>query len=97
MPSYRYEAVDAAGATNKGVLHADSPRAARSTLRARGLLPLAITIIAAQVDTHANFLMQLFAERLSTNELALFTRQLSSLLEAGLRYVSKQSGRICVI
>lgn len=34
--------------------------------------------------THANFLMQLFAERLSTNELALFTRQLSSLLEAGL-------------
>ena len=84
MPSYRYEAVDAAGATNKGVLHADSPRAARATLRARGLLPLAITIIAAQVDTHANFLVQLFAERLSTNELALFTRQLASLLEAGL-------------
>jgi len=84
MPSYRYEAVDAAGATSKGVLHADSPRAARSTLRARGLLPLALNLIAAQVDTHANFLVQLFAERLSTNELALFTRQLASLLEAGL-------------
>jgi general secretion pathway protein F len=84
MPSYRYEAVDTTGTTSKGVLHADSPRAARSTLRARGLLPLAINLIAAQVDTHANFLVQLFAERLSTNELALFTRQLASLLEAGL-------------
>jgi general secretion pathway protein F len=84
MPSYRYEAVDTTGTTSKGVLHADSPRAARSTLRARGLLPLAINLIAAQVDTHANFLVQLFTERLSTNELALFTRQLASLLEAGL-------------
>jgi general secretion pathway protein F len=84
MPSYRYEAVDMVGATSKGVLHAESPRAARSNLRARGLLPIAISVIAAQVDTHANFLVQLFAERLSTNELALFTRQLASLLEAGL-------------
>ena len=80
MPSYRYEAVDTVGVTSKGVLHAESPRAARSNLRARGLLPLAINVIAAQVDTHANFLVQLFAERLSTNELALFTRQLASLL-----------------
>ena len=40
MPAFRYEAVDAAGTTSKGVLRADSPRAARSDLRARGLVPL---------------------------------------------------------
>lgn len=84
MPAYRYEAVDPLGASSKGVLHAESPRAARSDLRARGLLPLAVHAIANQVDSHANFLVRLFSERLSTNELALFTRQLASLLEAGL-------------
>lgn len=84
MPAYRYEAVDTSGATSKGVLHAESPRAARSDLRARGLLPLAVHAIAAQVDSHANAFVRLFSECLSSNELALFTRQLSSLLEAGL-------------
>ncbi len=84
MPAYRYEAVDQLGATSKGMLHAESPRAARSDLRARGLLPIAVHAIAAQVNSHANILVRLFSERLSTNELALFTRQLASLLEAGL-------------
>lgn len=84
MPAYRYEAVDQLGATSKGMLHAESPRAARSDLRARGLLPIAVHVIAAQVNSHANILVRLFSERLSTNELALFTRQLASLLEAGL-------------
>ena len=84
MPAYCYEAVDTSGATSKGVLHAESPRAARSDLRARGLLPLAVHAIAAQVDSHANAFVRLFSECLSSNEMALFTRQLSSLLEAGL-------------
>lgn len=84
MPAYRYEAVDQLGATSKGMLHAESPRAARSDLRARGLLPIAVHVNAAQVNSHANILVRLFSERLSTNELALFTRQLASLLEAGL-------------
>ena len=84
MPAYRYEAVDPLGATSKGILHAESPRAARSDLRARGFLPLAVHATANQVDAHAHILVRLFGERLSTNELALFTRQLASLLEAGL-------------
>lgn len=33
MPAFRYEAVDAGGATRKGVVNADSPRAARADLR----------------------------------------------------------------
>jgi len=84
MPAFRYEAVDAGGATRKGVVNADSARAARADLRARGLVPLQVETIAAQVDASGTALRRGFGEKLSTTELALFTRQLASLLEAGL-------------
>ncbi len=86
MPAFRYEAVDGVGATSKGVVQADSPRAARSDLKARGLLPLAVEAITGQVDEKGRTISRgwRFGEKLSTNELALFTRQLASLLEAQL-------------
>jgi general secretion pathway protein F len=84
MPAFRYEAVDAGGITRKGVLNADSPRAARSDLRLQGLTPLNVEAIAAQVDESGVARARGFGERLSQVELALFTRQLASLLEAGL-------------
>src|ERR1700752_2623825 len=84
MPAFRYEAVDAGGATHKGVLNADSHRSARGDLRAQGLTPLAVEAIAAQVDASGATRSRGFGESLSSVELALFTRQLASLLEAGL-------------
>jgi general secretion pathway protein F len=84
MPAFRYEAVDAAGATRKGVLNADNARAARADLRTQGLTPLKVETIGAQVDASGVARSRGFGERLSQNELALFTRQLASLLEAGL-------------
>ena len=84
MPAYRYEAVDAMGASSKGVVHAESPRAARSDLRARGLVPLVIDLITGDADTNGSALARRFGDKLSTTELALFTRQLASLLEAKL-------------
>ncbi|MFC4929490.1 type II secretion system inner membrane protein GspF [Massilia sp. GCM10023247] len=84
MPAFRYEAVDTGGATRKGVVNADSPRAARADLRVQGLTPLNVEAIAAQVDASGVTRARGFGERLSTVELALFTRQLASLLEAGL-------------
>ena len=84
MPAFRYEAVDAGGATKKGVLNSDSARSARSELRTQGLVPLKVDAIAAQVDAAGVTKGRGFGERLSANELALFTRQLASLLEAGL-------------
>ena len=50
MPAFRYEAVDAGGATRKGVVNADNPRSARADLRSQGLTPLAVDAIAAQLD-----------------------------------------------
>jgi general secretion pathway protein F len=84
MPAFRYEAVDAGGATKKGVVNADSPRAARADLRVQGLTPLNVEAIAAQVDASGATRSRGFGERLSSVELALFTRQMASLLEAGL-------------
>jgi general secretion pathway protein F len=84
MPAFRYEAVDTGGITRKGVLNADSPRAARADLRLQGLTPLSVDAIAAQLDEKGVARARGFGERLNQNELALFTRQLASLLEAGL-------------
>src|SRR5471032_2857615 len=84
MPAFRYEAVDAVGATRKGVVNADNARSARSDLRAQGLTPLKVDAISAQLDASGVAKSRAFGDRLSTNELALFTRQLASLLEASL-------------
>ena len=84
MPAFRYEAVDVAGATKKGVVNADSARAARSDLRAQGLVPIVVDAITAQVDELGQTKRRAFGDKLSTTELALFTRQLASLLEASL-------------
>jgi len=80
VPAFRYEAVDAAGASRKGVVNADSARAARADLRGQGLVPIAVEQIAAEAAGGGGALRS----RLSTTELALFTRQLASLLEASL-------------
>jgi general secretion pathway protein F len=84
MPAFRYEAVDATGASKKGVVNADSARSARSDLRSQGLVPIKVDAISAQVDASGATARRGFGEKLSTTELALFTRQLASLLEAGL-------------
>ena len=86
MPAYSYEAVDATGTTKKGVANADSPRAARADLRAQGLVPISVAAIATQLDEAGLTKRSAFGDRLSTIELALFTRQLASLLEASLRW-----------
>jgi general secretion pathway protein F len=84
MPAFRYEAVDATGASKKGVVNADSARSARADLRSQGLVPIKVDAISAQVDASGATTRRGFGEKLSTTELALFTRQLASLLEAGL-------------
>lgn len=84
MPAFRYEAVDEGGATKKGVVNADSPRSARADLRMQGLTPLNVEAITTQVDASGAAKSRGIGEKLSQVELALFTRQLASLLEAGL-------------
>ena len=84
MPAFRYDAVDDSGKSKKGVLNADSARAARADLRSQGMTPITVDAIATQLDAAGQTKARSFGDKLSTNELSLFTRQLASLLEASL-------------
>ncbi|MFT3819463.1 MAG: type II secretion system inner membrane protein GspF [Rubrivivax sp.] len=83
MPAYRYEALDAKGKAAKGLVEADSARAARSALRAQALVPLAVTPVAeaaAGAGGGARFTRRVF----SNASLTVWTRQLAGLVGSGL-------------
>ena len=77
MSAFRYTAVDAAGSEKKGQLDADNERAARAQLRDTGLIPLTLETTAAPQHTARS-------RQLSQTQLVDFTRQLASLVAAGL-------------
>src|ERR671936_918168 len=77
MASFRFEAADSGGRIEKGLLEADSAAAARAALRSRGLVPLDVSSLTQKT-------IHLRRRRFSEAELALATRQLASLLGAGL-------------
>lgn len=74
MPAFQFEALDANGETQRGVLQADTARGARAALRERGLFPVAVE----PVDARRRRL------RLGGGRLALLLRQLAVLVRAGL-------------
>jgi general secretion pathway protein F len=82
MPAYRYEALDAAGKSQGGLLEADNAKAARAQLRGRELVPLAVTpVTAAAADGAApRFTRRVF----SATGRAVWTRQLAGLVGSGL-------------
>jgi general secretion pathway protein F len=83
MPAFRFEAIDAAGKAQRGVVEADSARAARGQLRTQGLTPLTVEPAGSRVRGERSQRLSL-GRKLSQREQALFTRQLASLLIAGL-------------
>lgn len=90
MPAYQYQALQKDGRTSKGVIEADSERQARQLLRERGLIPTQIDALARRRQGYAK-------GKLSASDLSLLTRQLATLLAAGipveesLRGVSEQT------
>ncbi|KDB10727.1 general secretion pathway protein F [Burkholderia sp. lig30] len=83
MSAFRYEAIDRTGRTLKGVLEADSARGGRSQLRTQGLTPLVVELAASKLHGERNQRLAL-GRKLSQREQAILTRQLASLLIAGL-------------
>ena len=81
MPAFAWKALDQAGHYRKGVLEGDSPRHVRNQLRAMALAPVEV---APMVEKSARGLRLRGAVRLSLPELALITRQIATLLQAGL-------------
>ncbi|MCG1017305.1 MULTISPECIES: type II secretion system inner membrane protein GspF [Burkholderiaceae] len=83
MPAFRFEAIDATGKSQRGVVEADSARAARAQLRTQGLTPLLVEAAGSRARGERSQRL-VFGRKLSQREQALFTRQLASLLIAGL-------------
>lgn len=92
MPAFSFEALDADGRTAKGVIEADTARAARGLLRARGLVPLGVDAVARGANDADRASRQslslnptLWRSRVfNTAALAIWTRQVAGLVAAGL-------------
>ena len=83
MPVFKFEALDASGKLSKGTVEGDTVRLARSRLRDMQLAPLKVEALqeATELETSLSFLNR---RRFSSAELSLVTRQISTLLTAGL-------------
>ncbi len=85
MASFEYKALNAKGKTVKGILDADTAKGARGQLRDKGLTPLEINeTISKEKKNSSGSGSSLFQQGITAAELALITRQLSTLSASGL-------------
>ena len=82
MGAFEYTALDSSGRQQKGVIEGDTARHVRSLLRERSLLPVSVTEVAVrEAKRQSGFSLR---RGISAADLALLTRQLATLVRAGL-------------
>jgi general secretion pathway protein F len=89
MPMYEYTALDGEGHKQKGIVDAASSTAARQKLREMDVYPVDIREVLSredQSDSRVGFSMSL-TKKVRMSEVATMTRQLATLLNAGLPLV----------
>ncbi|MCX5906483.1 MAG: type II secretion system F family protein [Deltaproteobacteria bacterium] len=92
MPIFFYEALNGAGKAIRGIIDAESVRTARVKLKGQGFYP---TRIQEEGTAEARQAPGLFLfRRVKAKEMALASRQLATLLEAGIPLVSSLSALI---
>jgi general secretion pathway protein F len=91
MPAYSFEALTADGATRKGIIEADTARAARGMLRAQALVPLAVQPVGSGTNAKGapaaatGWNATLWTQRVfNATALAIWTRQIAGLVTSGL-------------
>lgn len=91
MPVYEYSALNGKGKTTSGIIDAESALAARQKIRGQGDFPVSIKEVHdAKSKKHPvrGFSLTRHFTRVRSSETALMTRQLSTLLSAGLPLVA---------
>jgi len=84
MAAFRYEALDTEGRTTRGVIEADGLRQARARMRDLGLMVIKVSAV-TQDTLHTGSGQRWRMRRgISSSQLSMLTRQLATLLEAGL-------------
>ncbi|MFL4470153.1 type II secretion system F family protein [Tateyamaria armeniaca] len=85
MTRFRYSAVDAGGKTRSGRIEATGPAAARAALRGNGLLPISVSQAHSWSIDQVLSVLQRSRKPLSPTDLAVFTRQMATLLGSGVQ------------
>jgi len=90
MPVYEYTALDRAGKNKNGIIDADSLKAARQKLRGSGIFPVEVkeTQAVPAGKEAATFALPVFFNRVKPDEVHVLTRQLATLLNAGIPLVA---------
>ncbi|GAB4344669.1 MAG: type II secretion system F family protein [Desulfobulbaceae bacterium] len=99
MPVYEYTALDASGKKIKGIIDADSHAAARQKIRHSGSYPVEIhetaPVSKKEEEGKKNILSPLtLGQRIKQQEVHVATRQLATLLNAGIPLVQALNGLI---
>ena len=84
MPAYTFEALQADGKPRKGVIEADTAKAARALLRAQALVPLAVQPVGAGAGGSLLTRPIGGGRVMNSTQLAIWTRQLAGLVGSGL-------------
>jgi len=84
MPVYEYKAYTSKGETRSGVIDADTPREARLKLKREGLHVMNLKEIVDVAKESKGSFAKFFNRKRQIGELAMITRQMATLLQAGI-------------
>jgi general secretion pathway protein F len=90
MPVYEYSALDSRGKQTKGIIDADNPLSARNKLRGSDLFPVKIKESSSHIKTQhsGSTSVSTLLRRIKAGEISTITRQLATLMSAGIPLVS---------
>ena len=94
MAAFRYEALDSEGRTARGVVEADGLRQARARMREQGLVVIKVSAVTQETLHTGSGQRWRMRRGISSSQLSMLTRQLATLLEAGLTLESSLSALI---
>jgi len=84
VPAFEYVVLDERGKQKKGVLEGDSARQVRQQLKEKGMVPLSVETTSQKSDKQDSNKFQFAKGSISAGDLAIITRQMATLLQAGL-------------
>lgn len=87
MPQFAYNAKNSSGQVVSGLREAMSAGSVAAELSSSGMVPLKIVVQESTAPQGAKRNIQLFRPKVSTNELIVFSHQMSSLTKAGISIV----------
>lgn len=81
MAAFEYKALDARGKNKKGIIEADTVKQVRQQLREKGMVPIEVNPAAQKENRKGG---GFFQPKIAASDLALITRQLSTLVQSAL-------------